>query len=262
MAKSKSIKYINWDREVIDPHNAGWILPQVMSALGNYWPIVKGERGLYSFTQTIRAWKNQLVLGELDLEGNPISLDGANNLLRWLTTSPRGEILGTMKQTSGEGVRYSAPVPLILSAWKQYRGVGYNSWDWNDPGKRFFLDHDLLSWSQHFGLVQPWEVHELTQFRVSALDVKSGSRQGSVRKPESCASVFGVTDKGFKALPRLMKLSLTQLWCFHPRVRTDLMITNHMDLDSHPLPLVEGEIFQEDNKRSNNTTTSDDIWDV
>lgn len=262
MAKSKSIKYINWDKDTIDPVNAGWILPQVIAAVGNYWPIVKGPSGLYSFTETLRKWKTTISSGELDLEGNPINLSGATNLLRWITTSPRGEVLGSLKQTSGEGVRYSAPVPLVLSAWKQYRGVGYSSWDWTDPGKRFFLDHDILEWSEYFGVEQPWEPSELLQFRVNALEVKSGARQGTQRRPESCASVFGVSDGAFKKLPRLMKLSLCQLWCFHPSIRTDLMITNHMDLDSFPTPLVDGEIFQELDKKTKITTTLSSPWDV
>lgn len=263
MAKSKSIKYINWSRDVIDSANADWILPQLMAAVGNYWPIARGETGLYSFTETLRTWKQTTLHGGLDLDGSVLTLEDVQCVMKYLCLAPRGELLGSMKQTSVEGLRYSAPVPLILSSWKQYRGVGYSSWDWKDPNRRFFLDSDILEWSEHFHEGVSWGPEELLQFRVTALEVKSGSKQGTVRKPESCSSVFGVTDKDFKALPRLMKLSLTQLWCFHPSLRTDLMITDHMNLDSHPDPLVDGEIITTKSKAATTgQTTLSSPWDV
>lgn len=263
MAKSKSIKYINWSKDHIDPSNADWILPQLMAAVGNYWPIARGDHGLYSFTETLRLWKTKVFEGGLDLDGSVLTLEDVQCVMKYLTLAPRGEVLGSIRQTSVDGLRYSAPVPLILSSWKQYRGVQYSSWDWSDPNRRFFLDSDILEWSNHFGEPVGWGVDELLQFRVTALEVKSGSKQGTVRKPESCSSVFGVTDKDFKALPRLMKLSLTQLWCFHPSLRTDLMITDHMDLDSHPEPLVDGEIITSKSKAAaTGQTNSDSPWDV
>lgn len=263
MTKAKSIKYINWGKDTIDPANAGWILPQVLASIGNYWPIAKGEDGLYSFTETLRLWKKTVQSGGLDLDGAVLDLNGVTALMKYLTLAPRGEVVGSLRQTSPEGIRYSAPVPLILSAWKQYREVAYGRWNWTDPNRRFFLDHDLLEWSNHFGDQVPWDVESLLQFRVTALEVKSGARQGTVRKPESCSSVFGVSDPQFKTLPRLMKLSLTQLWCFHPSLRTDLMITDHMNLDSHPEPLVDGEVITTKSKAAaTGQTTSDSPWDV
>lgn len=263
MAKSKSIKYINWAKDIIDSANADWILPQLLAAIGNYWPITKGDNGLYSFTETLRLWKQTTLKSGLDLEGSVQNLEDVQAVMKYLCLAPRGEVLGSMRQTSVEGLRYSAPVPLILSSWKQYRGVGYSQWDWKDPNRRFFLDSDILEWSDHFGEDVAWSRDDLLQFRVTALEVKSGSKQGTVRKPESCSSVFGVTDKDFKALPRLMKLSLCQLWCFHPSLRTDLMITDHVDLDSHPDPLVDGEIVTPKSKAlATGQTTSDSPWDV
>lgn len=257
MAKSKSIKYINWAKDEVDKSNATWILPQVLAAIGNYWPITKGPNGLYSFTHTLRTWKNST----LDLDGEPIGLDGVQGVLRYLCLSPRGEVLGSIKQTGDQGLRYCAAVPLILSAWKQYRGVGYESWDWTDPNRRFFLDSDILSWSEHFHKEVVWTVDELLQFRVNSLEVKSGTKQGTVRKPESCSSVFGVQDPDFKALPRLMKLALCQLWCFHPSLRTDLMITNHMDLDNTPPPLVQDEVLVAKHQLSKDLQITSP-WDV
>jgi hypothetical protein len=242
-SKSKSIRYINWETEEIQPGNEHWILPQLMAMIGSHWPIVR-EGELLSPTQTIKRWAAQCAAGELTLDGAIITSGSVKALVKWLCTSPRGTILTGMTQTKDQGVRYSAPVPLVLSAFKEFRGVGYSSWNWSDHNMQHLVDRDLWDWSQHFGVVQPWTSDQLMQFRVNSLEVKSGARQGTTRKPESTSQVYGVTDPQFKALPRLMKLSLTQLWCFHPRVRTNLMITNHMDLDSHPEPLVEGEVLE------------------
>lgn len=258
-SKSKSIKYINWETEHIQPGNEYWILPQLMAHIGSVWPLVKvGEK--YSPTETIKAWATLANKGGLEVEGTMLTLGSVRAIVKWLTTSPRGDILTGMTQTKDQGVRWSAPVPLVLSAFKEFRGVGYNSWDWTDPNMSVLVDKDILEWSSHFYQPQPWSVDDLLQFRVGALEVKSGKQQGTVRKPESTSQVYGVTDPGFKRLPRLMKLSLVQLWCFHPRVRTNLMITNHMDLDSHPQPLVEDEVFQA--KGTQPTLSATSPWDV
>jgi hypothetical protein len=187
-----------------------------------------------------------------------LSLGSVKAVIKWLTTSPRGDLLTGMTQTRDQGVRWSAPVPLVLSAFKEFRGVGYSSWDWTDTNMTTLVDKDITEWSGYFGTPQPWSLEDLIQFRVGALEVKSGKYQGTVRKPESTSQVYGVTDPDFKKLPRLMKLALTQLWCFHPRVRTELMITDHMNLDSHPQPLVDGEVLQVKSSKP----TEPSPWDV
>lgn len=256
-SKSKSIRYINWETEQIQPGNEYWILPQLMAHIGSHWPLVKaGDK--YNPTLTIQGWAVLAKAGGLEVEGAILSLGSVRNIVNWLNTSPRGNILTGMTQTKDQGVRWSAPVPLVLSAFKEFRGVGYNLWDWTDPGMATLVDKDILEWSSYFYQPQPWGADELTQFRVGALEVKSGKYQGTVRKPESCSQVYGVTDPDFKRLPRLMKLSLTQLWCFHPRVRTNLMITNHMDLDSHSAPLVESEVLHQPSTKPDQPSP----WDV
>lgn len=264
----QNIKYVNWSKDVIDPQNSTWMLPQILAHIGSTWPIAKvGDK--YSFTATLKAINKAMTDGTLHLDGTPMVHEGCGRMLRWLNTSPRGEILGSNKQTVGDGVRWSAPVPLVLSAFKQYRGVGYNLWDWTDPHRVHFLDRDVMEWSNHFYQEVPWDQSQLLNWRDVAMSIKSGVKAGTVRSPISTTSVFGVTDPSFRMLPRLMKLSLTQLWCFHPRVRTDLMITNHMDLDSHPEPLVDGEVILSPQQRSRNgarpitePTISDSPWDV
>lgn len=255
--KSKSIRYINWETEQVQPGNEHWVLPQLMAHIGSSWPLVrKGET--YSPTQTIKRWAALANQGELTLDGAVMTLGSTRAVVKWLTTSPRGDLLTGMTQTKDPGVRYSAPVPLVLSAFKEFRGVPYSSWDWGDSNMSGLVDKDILEWSVYFGTPQPWSLEELLTFRVGALEVKSGKQQGTVRKPESTSQVYGVTDPDFKRLPRLMKLALTQLWCFHPRVRTDLMITDHTNLDNHPQPLVDGEVLQAKSVKP----TEPSPWDV
>lgn len=255
--KSKSIRYINWETEHIQPGNEYWILPQLAAHIGTTWPLVKdGE--LYSPTQTIKGWAVLANQGQLQLEGVPLSLGSVRKIVAWMNTTPRGSILTGMTQTKDHGVRWSAPTPLVLSSFKEFRGVGYNRWDWKDPNMGVLVDKDIWEWSQHFGVEVPWGPEDLLQFRVGALEVKTGRHQGTVRKPQSTSQVYGVSDPQFRALPRLMKLSLCQLWCFHPTVRTDLMITNHMDLDNHPDPLVSSEVLD----KALPKTVSPSPWDV
>jgi len=242
-SKSKSIRYINWENHTVQPGNEYWVLPQLMAHIGSHWPLVKAGE-FYSPSQTIKRWAEMSQTGELHLDGALLNLGSVKALVQWLCTSPRGGILTGMTQTKDQGVRWSAPVPLVLSAFKEFRGVGYKLWDWSDPGMKHLVDQDMWLYSQHFGVEVCWSPDELLAFREGSLEVKSGKYQGTARKPESTSQVYGVTDPTFRSLPRLMKLSLCQLWCFHPRVRTNLMITNHMDLDGHPSPLVEGEVLQ------------------
>lgn len=254
--KGKQIRYINWETEVIDPQNSYWVLPQLTAQIGSHWPLVRDNQTI-SPTETLRGWIAWARDGRLVLDDHPITPGGLKKILGWLNTTPRGVILGALKQ-GGDGVRWSAPVPLVLSAFKEFRGVPYSDWDWTDPNMSEIVDPDIWSWSKWWGVPTLWGSDELIKFRVGALEVKSGRQQGTVRKPESCSQVYGVTDPEFKELPRLMKLSLVQLWCFHPRVRTNLMITNHMDLDNHPPPLVDSDILT----NPTNNTQSSSVWDV
>ena len=241
----KNIRYINWELDQVVDGNQFWVLPQVLANIGSSWPLVKDSSGLVSFKSTISAWGVASDRGELSLDSSTISKRGITALLKWLCLSPRGSILGSgAKQTAKEWIRYSAGVPLVLSAFKEYREVPYGAWDWSDPLKSFLVDEDIVAWSNHFGVVQPWTEGELLDFREGSLTVKTGKTQGTVRKPTSLTQVYGVTDPAFKALPRLMKLNLCQLWCFHPTLRTRYTIGNHMDLDHQPTPLVEGDVLE------------------
>ena len=254
----KNIRYINWETDAVQDGNQAWVIPQILANIGSHWPLVRGVNGSLSFKETIRSWGVLMDRGELVLDGALMTKRGLTNLLNWLNLVPRGEVLGSgARQTGKDWLRYNAGVPLVLSAFKEYRDVGYSSWDWTDSFKEFLVDGDIVAWSNHFGSDVSWDTDALLGFREGSLTVKTGKNQGTVRKPQSTTQVYGVTDPEFKGLPRLMKLNLTQLWCFHPSLVTKFTIGSHMDLDSPQVPLVSGEVLEVAQPRSQAS-----MWDL
>lgn len=176
-----------------------------------------------------------------------------SNLMKWLTTSPRGSILVTRPET-----RWSAPVPLWLSAHKEFNSVSYSHWDWTDPLVSLFVDRDILdqvSWYRSGGQVLGSD--EVLENLDQVLEVKTGKRAGTMRNPASCATVYGVPE--WKA-PRLVKLAAFQFWMYHPSRRHNLMILGP-ELDSMPPPIHDatGEVFQKEEKKIEVPTLSE-IW--
>lgn len=238
----KSIGSLLWESPP-DPQLSHWVLPQLAAHIGSTWPLVKGVDGKVSATLTLRGWSTLCDQGSLTLDHLVLTRPQLRNIMRYLTLSPRGDLLGPMKQV-GDGVRWSAPVPLIPSFFKEFREVPYSMWDWSDPNLHLILDSDLVEVVQTEDDGVNWSPEDLLQFRVGALEVKTGKHAGTVRKPETCSQVYGVTDPQFRGLPRLVKLMLTQLWCYHPSVRHRFMILSLDDFDSIPPPLVEGEVVK------------------
>lgn len=253
----KSIGSIDWDYQP-DPQLSHWVLPQLAAHIGSMWPLVKGVDGKVSPTMTLKGWAALAEGGSLTLDRAIISKTRLKVLLRYLTQNPRGEVLGSLKQV-GDGVRWSAPVPLIPSFFKEFREVPYSLWDWSDTNLHLMLDQDLVELVQVNRDVLVWELDDLIQFRVGALEIKTGKHAGTVRKPETCSQVYGVTDPQFRGLPRLVKLMLTQLWCYHPTVRHKFMICSLDDFDAMPPPLVEGEVVKPPEGFKTTKTTLEDL---
>ena len=237
--------------------NASWLLPQMLALLATRMVLAKTARG-WGFTPTLRDLGHPLdpriTMLQYD-NGMPVTKAAFQGMLNVLNHSPRGEILATgWKQSTGPGLRYSAAVPLFLSAFKEYRGIKYSEWDCTDPNLIYFLDKDNLDYSEQFYKPVEWSSEELLEFREEGRTVRSGPKAGTQKALTLTTTLTGITDQEFKQLPRLMKLALCQVWVYHPTIRHDLMITNHLDLDQHPEPLVVDEVF--------NTTQTTSMWDV
>lgn len=197
----------------------------------------------WGFTPTLRALGSMIDAGALCFDnGNPVSKAAMQGMINVLNYSPRGDILPSVwRQSSGEGLRYSAAVPLILSAFKEYRNVRYSDWDWTDLNRKYLLDFDFFELSEHFGCRMSWDVEQLLEFREVGRTIATGVKAGQKKDIISTTTLSKIDDPDFKALPRLAKLLLCQVWVYHPTIRHKLMITDLMHLDDFSPPLVQDE---------------------
>lgn len=214
-------------------------LPQALAII-NQLPLKRGDNGLFQFQTQIKLWGEQLTSGRVLWEGVPLDPQFVLGLLRVLNRNPRGDILGTgTRQSSEEGSRYSAPVPLVLSAFKQFRNIGYEEWDWNGieslSDLDWFMDKDCQYIVEHRGAdMSVWDPDSLLQFREQA---------NYNQKPlHQVTTANKIQDSKFMKLPRIIKLLLLQLWVFHSSIRHPLAITNLENFDEPAKPLVDSEI--------------------
>ena len=212
-------------------------LPQALALIGREVKLVKGDDDKWSFSQTLFNLGSDLKQGKLLLDGEPISEFWMLGLLKVLNHKPRGEVLPTnVKQSSPEGSRYAANVPLVLSAFKQYRNVAYEDWSWEEDHKaiRWFVDEDNLEVVKFRGVEVNWTPQELLEFREMT--------NPSGKAPTAITTVTRVLDPDFKKLPRLVKLLILQLWVYHASVRNPLAICSLNDFDVHDLALVDSQV--------------------
>lgn len=221
--------------------NSNWLLPQCLAFVGSKLSLAKNDAGKMSFKQTLQLWKQQ-PLPQLD-NGQQVNLLWIKHLFQVLNTKPRGSILGKLKQSTLLGSRYAANVPLILSAFKEYRNIQYAQWDFSEPEAKLFMDLDTFELIPYFGVEQPWSVEELLEFQRLGRTVNTGANAGKVRSIAACTSITCVQDPEFKKLSRLMKLMLCQTWVYAPEIRNKYAITDLMNLDQPAQPLVDAEIF-------------------
>lgn len=217
--------------------DAVWLLPQLLSFLGSECKLSRNENGLFSPSAFIQDNLELCRQDKLLYEGTPVPEAVFIGMLRILTHYPRGDILpSSWRQTQGEGLRYCAAVPLIMSAFKQYRDVKYEDWDWEDTKMKALVDagfRDVLPFIHNTSSLR-WTAEELLHIREEA-NVKGVG-------PVSQLSITVGPDMEFKKLPRLVKLLLCQVWCFNPSVYTPFIINNLDNLDEPTTPLVSSEL--------------------
>lgn len=206
-----------------------WLLPQALETINKTLLLVRTGAGLIHADDSILATKETLGSDEFKWFGG---------LIKYLTQDIRGSIVG--KLTQNKHPQYSALVPLVLSALKIYRKVGYEEWDLKAPHLRGLVNPSLLECMKCSALEVSKE--ELIFFRQSSQLVKTGATKGNIRDITSFFNINRTGNTEFDALPKLMKIILCQTWVAHPSIRTDLMILSVPNLDSMPEPLLEGEI--------------------
>lgn len=226
--------------------NHQWVLPQVLALFNQ---VIRLERvgNKISASATLRVLHADLLDARVRFQtGRVLGSADLTGLFNYINHSPRGEILYG-KQSSPTCARYAASVPLLLSAFKEFRNVGYSEWDYTDPKITAFLDADNAQVVDYIG--RDFPDLDLLEIRELGRTVKSGARAGRQTPYAGCTSVNGIPYPEFKALPRLVKLMITQMWLYHPTTRHPLAWTNLLDLDQPAPPLVDAEVFEQPETR-------------
>jgi hypothetical protein len=211
---------------------SGWVLPQAMSIINESFTLVKNESGLYSVTETIRKFA---------ADNSSEDVLWMQALLKHLNTTPRGNILNGV-QSSPTNIRYCGLVPLVLSAFKEYRSVGYSQWDWTDHRMYTFVDAELLDAVTYESVEADLDLEGL---QLEACTVK---KTGEVKSAKSISRVYKTSSAILNSLPRLSKLMLLQVWVATPELRNKYMILDPLNLDSMPEPINAVEIIPEPKK--------------
>lgn len=258
-------KHVLYQENFMEPYqqeqfalNSHWLLPQALAFIGSQLPLAKLANGKLSFATTIQLWKQQ-PMPQLD-SGQQVNLLWIKHLFQMLNCAPRGKILYKQKQATVLGSRYAANVPLILSAFKEYRNVSYSMWDFTEPEHKLFMDKDTAELVDYFGVEQPWSREQLLEFQELGRMVLTGANAGRVKSVIATTSITNVPDAEFKKLPRLMKTMLCQTWVYTPEIRNKYAITNLIDLDKPAEPLVDAEVFVASTTRSPQLKTLDEMW--
>ena len=253
----REISYFSWDlcapgldklslAELKWHQNASWILPQLLALLGSKLPLAKVD-GKYSASASLRAIRDAVTEGHLTFStGIPINMPQLLGMFNVLNIRRRGDIIpATWKQSGGEGARYGTAVPLILSAFKEYRNIGYSEWDWSDPNMKHLVDVHILDMVPYFGVGCGFDRDKLIEFREAGRVIGSGVKAGTKKSISTATTLNGLLDPDFKALPRLVKILSCQTWVYSPECRHKFAITNLMDLDTPAPLLVETDLIEE-----------------
>ena len=221
-------------------YNATWLLPQAMAFLGSDSFRLQGctDKDKIDMEQTFLGWCDAAKNGRILSNGEPITFSWFKGFIKILNRAPRGELLGSrMTQSKPEGARWSAAVPLILSAFKEYRKIPYKQWNYDPKYLKYFVDKNL----EPLLLLYPYENPFSNEELLSIRDETDNGKAVTAR-----TTITTCSDEEFNKLPKYLKTLLCQVWVWNPAIRHSLAITNLQDLDTPAEPLVSSEIFQEE----------------
>ena len=229
------------DREFLVPFraNSSVYIPQMLAFIANTMTLVRSdnyEGHYWGFTPTLSRLGSELQNGSVKFDsGEVCTQEEYLNILRVLNTPTRSYILKD-KQTNPNTRRYSTSVPLVLSAFKQYKNINYSSWDWSDPSARFFLDSDTLD-------LVPYFVHETVASKdIDLCDAVLADYDLVKARSALGGAVTRVKLREFKDLPHLLRLQLLQLWVYDPDNWNDYSLLDVRSLDSRPAKLISSDI--------------------
>lgn len=228
--------------------NSSWAMPQLMAFLNTNVKLLRNEDGKVSATLTLAKMGESVKAGEYVFDnGKVLSPSDLQGILKLLTYKTKSKLFKA-KQTSKEMLPYNAAVPLFMSAFKTYRNLGYDEWDWVDPKLSWLLTENLLEAFKFTRVANvEFDKERLLAIREEATGGKDPLSVYTLR--------FIKSDKEFSALPTYYGLSLLQLWVFHPSCWSQYGVFDFSNPEGKPEALETTEIFKE--------TTSNNLspWD-
>jgi hypothetical protein len=204
--------------------NAEWFFSQAIARFGQL-RLVKNDTGLYSakklFVDHI-AGNNELYA-----------------LVQLFKHPQRSMILD--KQTDPKNRNFCSLVPIVMSAFKKFNGIGYEEWD---PSEIFGITEPNLVKAMLLTELPDLTVEEVLEERDTALTVKTGTTAGTRRNVTTTYTLYFTAGSPIHSLPTLARHMMCQTWCAHPSNRTEFMILNPLKWDNQPQPLVSGDVIR------------------
>lgn len=218
--------------------SSDWFFSQALAKFGQL-RLAKNESGLYSAKK-------------LFLE----QISGNNELyaLVQLFKHPQRSML-LDKQTDVKNRNFCSLVPIVMSAFKKFHGVGYSEWD---PSEIFGITEPNLVKAMLLKELPDLTKEEVLEFRDAALTVKTGDNAGTRRNVATTYTLYFPAGSPIHELPTLARHMMCQTWCAHPSNRTEFMILNPLEWDDLPQPLVSVDVVHTVPSHRN----SDEYWDA
>ncbi len=239
-------------KEFLASYRQPHVLPQLMTLLGSpNFKLIRNSEGYISTINSLTEWSVAATEGRLKfLTGQILTKNALAGIFAFLRVAPRSIILpDRVKQISPEWLRFSGAVPLVLSAFKEYRNVKYSDWDF-DTEDEIQRIGDILCDPNSMGVLE-WlyssidiPKEDLLAYREIARLYKSGAKKDTKRTLNQTYSISSIPDAPkFNALPPYVRLLLCQTWLYQPGYYNPMMIVNLEEPDDKASPLVDSEVF-------------------
>lgn len=238
------------------------VIPQLMALLASSQFKLKSVDGKFHFGESLKAWSEHFSEGKFFYfdDGSELTKEDLQGMFSLLRVVPRSVSLPSKAtQLSADWIRYATPVPLYLSAFKQFRNVMYKQWDLNDPKLEICTDKRNFQVFKYIGTEFTWSQGKLIEFRDNSRKYKTGQKAGTFRSLNQTYTVSATEDPEFNELPENVKLMLCQVWAYQPGCSTQYGLYSFADPDASAIPLVETEVFQKSFKDRNVQAIDDDL---
>jgi hypothetical protein len=266
------------------PFRQNYVLPQLMAFLAsNNFKLIRNEDNKVSISKSLKAWSASSAEGQIKFNTGEIATkEVLSGIFAFLRVSPRSAILpDKVKQVAPEWLRYSACVPLFLSAFKEFRGLKYSEWDFSlqeeMEGLSIVLDKNMFEIVDWIESDISMKSSDILAIRNFARVYQSGAKMGQLRSlnqtysipairplprfPELTENLSESTMLHFnESYPAYVKLLMCQTWLYQPPYYTDLAIHNLTDPDSPAEPLIDTTILSTKSKETVTRTSSTYDW--